>query len=76
MRIAYIGNFDAEHSTENHVRIALTTIGHDVQPLPEQGFDWGRIKSKTKGADFVLWTRTAGFDPADLDHQRACHQKA
>lgn len=71
MRIAYVGNFAAEHSTENHVRIALQTLGHDVTPLPEQGFEWGRIKSKTKGADFVLWTRTAGFDPADLEHQHA-----
>ena len=41
MRIAYIGNFDAEHSTENHVRIALTTNGHDVQAAPGTGLRLG-----------------------------------
>ena len=70
MRIAYVGNFDAEHSTENHVARALEHNAHDVVRLPEQGRNWGRLKTDTKGADLFLWTRTAGFDPADLDQQR------
>ena len=37
MRIAYVGNFDAEHSTENHVRIALEHNGHDVTAAPRTG---------------------------------------
>jgi len=70
MRIAYVGNFDAEHSTENHVARALEHNGHHVARLPEQGRNWPRTKQDCKGADLFLWTRTAGFDPADLDAQR------
>lgn len=70
MKVAYCGNFDAPHSTENHVTKALENLGHGVLRLPEQRMDWALLPSLTQVADLFLWTRTAGFDPPDLELQR------
>lgn len=80
MIVAYCGNvsenhvkdtpgFSPSHSTENHVKQALRNLGHEVRPILELGLDWSHIPSLVEGADLFLWTRTAGFDPADLEHQ-------
>ena len=67
--VAYCGNFDAPHSTETHVAKALENLGHIVIRLPEQRMDWATLPAQVAGADLFLWTRTAGFDPADLEGQ-------
>lgn len=67
--VAYCGNFDAPHSTETHVAKALENLGHTVVRLPEQRMDWATLPDQVDGADLFLWTRTAGFDPADLEGQ-------
>lgn len=63
LRIAYIGNFGPEHSTENHVKRALEHNGHTV--LPHQENDpslWTALATfGPSEVDFVLWTRT-GWD--------------
>lgn len=68
-RIVYVGNFAAEHSTENHLRRALQHLGHEVTTIQESGLDWQKVPSLALGHDLFLWTRTAGFDPADLNVQ-------
>lgn len=77
MKIAYVGNVgDGDdpptppHSTENHVKQALRNLGHEVVPILERGLDWSIVPELAEGADVFLWTRTAGFDPSDLDLQR------
>lgn len=66
----YIGNFRAEHSTENHVMRALRNIGVMVTPRqedePETFHDLGTGREHVdytdiKTVDFILWTRT-GWD--------------
>lgn len=71
MRVVYVGNFGPEHSTENHVARALTNNGHDLVFMQESGLDWSRVDytAKVTDADLFMWTRTAGFDPADLTTQ-------
>jgi hypothetical protein len=69
MRVSYIGNFDPDWSTENHVATALENIGHEVQRIPEQRTEWAELPDLIDG-DFLMWTRTAGFDPPDRDLQR------
>ena len=63
MRVLYIGNFEPEHSTENHIKRALLSNGHDVVPMQEN--DPGTFASLAAGqmqhAEFILWTRT-GWD--------------
>jgi hypothetical protein len=66
VHVAYIGNFEPEHSTENEVRRALENNGHRVSPFqeghPEQldelTFWMGR---HPQTVDLVMWTRTGGL---------------
>lgn len=67
--VAYCGNFDPPHSTESHVAKALENLGHQVRRLPEQRMEWATLPEQVDDADMFLWTRTAGFDPADLEGQ-------
>lgn len=67
MRVAYVGNFDPPWSTETHIAKAWENLGHEVVRIPEQRTEWNDLDID---ADLFLWTRTAGFDPPDLDRQR------
>lgn len=70
MRVAYVGNFVPPHSTESDVAWTLGDMGHEVVILQESTLEWASLPSLTEGADLMLWTRTAGFDPPDHDLQR------
>ena len=60
MQIAYAGNFDPPHSTENEVRKALEHLGHDVWLCQEGQPDrWRELTDRVADFDVVLWTRTA-----------------
>lgn len=69
MIFAYVGNYQARHSTENDVARALENTGHQVIRIPEQSLNWGEVPRLAYGADVFMWTRTAGFDPPDLESQ-------
>lgn len=59
VKVAYVGNFVPEHSTENHVRQAWENQGHTVvriQEGDEQGYA-GLMLGMTR-VDLILWTRT------------------
>lgn len=64
LRVFYIGNFEPEHSTENHVARALENNGHDVWIFQENDRE-GAYSSVAEQLDaspaFILWTRT-GWD--------------
>ena len=67
-RIAYLGNFQSPHSTENHVARAFTKQGHVVYPLQENNVEsWELLRrwcqsgvwpGQTEPPTFVLRTRT------------------
>ena len=60
MRIAYVGNFEPAHSTENEVRKALDHLGHDVWLCQEGQPDrWRELTDRAHEFDVILWTRTA-----------------
>lgn len=61
MRIAYIGNFRAVHSTENEVRKALLALGHDVLEVQEDTCPWVDLFHTIPRPDVLLWTHTHGF---------------
>ena len=73
MHVAYVGNFEPPHSTENDVKSALERTGHSVTPLQEQLVDWSSVASQIASveADLVLWTRTGSLDNADAATQTA-----
>lgn len=63
LQIAYVGNFGAEHSTENHVARALEFNGHSVTRFQENSPRWWVMVTRDQEAfdtdfDLVLWTRT------------------
>jgi len=59
VNIAYVGNFDPPHSTENEVRKALEHIGHDVWLCQEGQPDrWRELTDRVADFDVILWTRT------------------
>lgn len=70
MRVAYVGNFEPPHSTENHVAQALEANRHSVVRLQEQSFGWDpkRVPPRT---DFVLWTHTHGYGPPKTHGRQA-----
>lgn len=60
MKVAYIGNFEPEHSTENHVRAAWETQGHQIIRVQEGEQDaWEKLIFSVSQVDLILWTRTA-----------------
>lgn len=79
MRFAYIGNFEPEHSTENHVRTALERVGHEVVALQENDAStWQRRPFWEHGRpDVILWTRTGWDWPSctGWSWERACESQ-
>lgn len=51
------------------MKVALRNLGHEVIPILEKGLNWSILPQLIEGADLFLWTRTAGFDPADRQEQ-------
>lgn len=62
LRIAYLGNFEPEHSTENHVRQAWERSPHDIVAVQEgDPVALRNLTNQVKDFDLVLWTRTGSL---------------
>lgn len=63
VRVAYLGNFDPEHSTENHLARAFTWTGHQVVPIQEGATPADEVAHRVLDAkaDLFLWTQTYGL---------------
>jgi hypothetical protein len=60
--IAFIGNFEAEHSTENQILWALEQrLGYEVDKLQENRISAEDIEDAALGARALLWVRTPGW---------------
>ena len=68
MRIAYIGNFRPRHSTENHVRLSLEELGHEVVTIQEDNASPSGIEHvvTTQECDQVWYTRTWGLPGPEM----------
>ncbi len=82
LRIAYVGNFEPEYSTENDVRKAFEHLGHTVIKLQEgdnknpNKASFSKVREEALSADMLLWTGTWGDayplqDVLDLIHECA-----
>lgn len=68
MKIAYIGNFEPRHSTENHVRLSLEQLGHEVIRIQENRCSPRGIETVVAhgGAELVIYTRTWGLPGPEM----------
>lgn len=68
MKIAYIGNFEPRHSTENHVRLSLEELGHEVIKIQENCCSPHGIETVVmhEGCELVLYTRTWGLPGPEM----------
>ena len=57
-RVAYVGNFDPEWSTENDCRLALESLGCEVLALQENRTTPGQLRDAALASDLLLWTTT------------------
>lgn len=63
MRIAALGNYGVDFSTETHVTKSLESIGHEVTRIQEGDFTPIRIANEvcSGGYDLLWWTQTLGL---------------
>lgn len=65
-RISFLGNFAAEHSTENQILWALTEgLGHEVECIQENEATLRKIDISCRNSDVFLWVRTPGWLKVD-----------
>lgn len=62
MKIGFIGNFEAKHSTENDRVWAFNKLGHDVIALQENKISWVEIRKIEKEIDFLVYSHTHGWE--------------
>lgn len=60
LKIAYIGNFQPEYSTENDVRKAFEHLGHEVIKLQENETSMPQVRDQAINSDLLLVTGTWG----------------
>lgn len=58
MKIAFIGNFEAEFSTENYHKKTFEKLGHTVIQIQENKTSVKDIWDKSVGCDMLYWTHT------------------
>lgn len=68
MRIGYIGNFRPSWSTENHVRLSLEELGHEVIQFQEDKHQAEAVLGTAfaEQLDLLFWTRTWGIQGDSL----------
>lgn len=62
MRIAFIGNFEAQFSTENYHKQAFERLGHQVITFQENKTNVEEILPIAKDCDMLFWTHTHGWN--------------
>lgn len=59
MKVAYIGNFRPDFSTENDIRDSLERMGHSVEAVQEEDIGgWRRMLKRLTEYSAILWTST------------------
>lgn len=61
MKIAFIGNFDVDYSTESHHKKTFEKLGHQVITFQENRTHVLDILAKAMYCDMVFWTHTHGW---------------
>lgn len=61
MKIAFIGNFEAEFSSENYYKKTFEEMGHTIVPLQENKTNARTILIQSLRCDMLFWVHTHGW---------------
>lgn len=61
MKIAFLGNFGVDYSSESHHRKTLAGMGHQVFPLQEGQASAEQIEAVASASDMFVWVHTHGW---------------
>lgn len=61
MKIAFLGNFRVDFSSESHHRKTLASMGHQVVPLQEGDAPAEVIQATAEACDMFVWVHTHGW---------------
>lgn len=65
MRIAFVGNFHVDYTSETHHKKSLEALGHEVVPLQEGKANADEIVDTALGSDLLVWVHTHGWRAPD-----------
>lgn len=73
MFVLYIGNFGPRHSTENHLKTTLESMGHHVKMAQENKITSDDVVGMLDAypVDLLLWTRTWNYPGDHLPLEKA-----
>jgi hypothetical protein len=66
LRIAFLGNFAVDHSSETHHAKTLEHLGHTVSRLQESRPDSQQIVSAALESDLFIWVHTHGWHTSGM----------
>ena len=61
MKIAFLGNFEVDYSSETHHLKTLEAMGHEVTPLQERIAPTNEVLSVAQSSDVFVWVHTHGW---------------
>ena len=62
MRIAFLGNFGVDFSSESHHRKSLQAMGHQVVPLQEGKTPAELVLASAEACELFIWVHTHGWE--------------
>jgi hypothetical protein len=67
MRIAFLGNFQVDYSSETHHVVTLESLGHQVVRLQEPSTPVDTILAEALASDMFVWVHTHGWDTPGIE---------
>lgn len=61
MRIAFLGNFQVDYTSETHHKKSLEALGHQVVPLQEGSVNALQVWQEAINSDMFVWVHTHGW---------------
>src|SRR5690349_14884341 len=61
MRIAFLGNFHVDYTSETHHKKSLEALGHEVMPLQEGQATSLAVLRQAMQSDMFVWVHTHGW---------------
>lgn len=68
MRIAFLGNFKVDYSSESHHAATLELLGHEVIRLQEPRASAGDIIDAIGNSQLFVWVHTHGWNTPNIGH--------